>query len=137
VSTLNPRLTISANQRRSQRILLSVPLEVSGKRADGAAFQETAATVAVNAHGALALLRERVQLEQVLLVKNMATSEKVACVVKDLNDGENGTFEVGLEFSEPRPRFWRVAFPPTDWNSRGPEAKRFTLPAVAHEKPVK
>jgi hypothetical protein len=24
--------------------------------------------------------------------------------------------EVGLEFSEPVPRFWRITFPPEDWN---------------------
>jgi hypothetical protein len=30
---------------------------------------------------------------------------------------------VGLEFSDARPSFWRVAFPPEDWTSKHPEAR--------------
>jgi hypothetical protein len=33
---------------------------------------------------------------------------------------------VGIEFDQPSPRSWRISFPPNDWNSRNPEAKRFT-----------
>jgi hypothetical protein len=35
--------------------------------------------------------------------------------------------EIGLEFSEPRPSFWRVAFPPEDWSSRHPEARPLSV----------
>jgi hypothetical protein len=34
--------------------------------------------------------------------------------------------EIGLEFSEPRPTFWRVAFPPEDWSSKHPDARPIT-----------
>ena len=50
-----------ANQRRSQRILLSVPLCVSGRRADGTAFVEHASTLIVNASGGLVALKEAVR----------------------------------------------------------------------------
>jgi hypothetical protein len=36
---------------------------------------------------------------------------------------------VGIEFDEPAPRFWRVAFPPEDWSPHSPEAKRRTVSA--------
>jgi hypothetical protein len=34
-----------------------------------------------------------------------------------------GKSEIGLEFSEPRPAFWRVAFPPEDWSLKHPDAR--------------
>src|SRR5208337_1941519 len=54
------RPCMSANQRRSQRILLAVPLRVSGKRSTGTPFMELTNTLIVNAHGALMVLREPV-----------------------------------------------------------------------------
>jgi hypothetical protein len=44
-----------ANQRRSQRILLAVPLLVSGRHADGTVFVEHAFTLIVNASGGSSL----------------------------------------------------------------------------------
>jgi len=45
-----------------------------------------------------------------------------------------GKAEIGLEFTAPRPTFWRVAFPPEDWTARSPEAARFpqSLRQIAH-----
>jgi hypothetical protein len=129
MSTLNPRIN-PASQRRSQRILLSVQLEVSGERANGSAFSENTATLVVNAHGALIQLREPAVVGQSLLMKNIVTAESVSCVVRDVGTASAGVTEVGVEFAEPRPRFWRVTFPPPDWSPRSPEAKRFASPAA-------
>ena len=125
MSTPNIRPTQTANQRRSQRVLLSVPLRVSGKRLNGAPFVEHTQTLIVNAHGALFPLQEPVREGQGLNVKNVVTGEEVACKVVDLNPGGNGLAEIGVEFAQPNPRFWRVSFPPVDWSARNPESKRF------------
>ena len=125
MSTPNLRPSPSASQRRSQRILLSVRIQVSGKRATGESFSENATTLVVNAHGALLLLHEIVSESQLLHVQNISTGESVACRVVDINSGANGSSEVGVEFSQPAPRFWRVSFPPADWTTKSPEAKRF------------
>jgi hypothetical protein len=91
----------------------------------------------VNEQGALVLIHETVQLEQELQVRNLATAEQTACLVKDMTAGKNGVTEVGLEFADPHPRFWRISFPPADWRSHGPEARRFTTPIVPPRKPAK
>ena len=122
--TPNPRPLASVNQRRSQRILLAVFLLVTGVRANGAPFSERTKTLVVNAHGGLIMLYEPVLSGQILTLSNMATSEEIACTVIDINAGADGTTEVGVEFSETCPRFWRVSFPPADWTPRNPEAKR-------------
>jgi hypothetical protein len=125
VGTPNIRHVSLAQQRRSQRVLLSVPLMVSGVRENRTTFSERATTSVVNAHGALLRLRERVEMEQILRLKNVATGEELDCKVADINRGQDERAEVGVEFLEPSPRFWRISFPPVDWSQRSPEAKRF------------
>ena len=125
MSTSNIRPPQTANQRRSQRIVLSVPLRVSGKLANGTPFVEHTKTLIVSAHGALLQLEEPVQDGQDLNIRNVTTGEEMPCQVVDLNRGANAVIEVGIEFSQPNPRFWRVSFPPADWTARSPEAKRF------------
>ena len=126
--THNPRPGSMVSQRRSQRILLSVPVIVSGKRDNGSPFSERTRTLVVNAHGALILLREPVVVEQVLSIMHVATGEELACNVKDINAGQQELPEVGIEFDHPNARFWRVSFPPAGWSPRSPEAKRFDQP---------
>lgn len=140
MSTLNLRTNPFVNQRRSQRILLCVPLRVSGKQANGTPFAELTNTLIVSAHGALLHLREQVREGQALSLRNVATGEEVPCVVIDVNTGTLGAPEIGVEFTEANPRFWRVSFPPPEWNTRGPEAKRFAsgrAAAVVVPPPVK
>jgi hypothetical protein len=107
---------------------------------NGVAFEEQTSTMIVNAHGALIQLRTVVKLGDLLQVKNLKTAEELHCKVVDINPGSNGVQEVGIEFAEPNPRFWRVSFPPSDWSPRSAEAKRFstasTPAAVAKKQPL-
>lgn len=124
-----------AQQRRSHRIVLSVPIIVSGTRASGAPFKERTTTLVVNAHGALILLREPVIVGQVLSVNHVATGEDLECTVKDINPGQEDIPEIGIAFDHPNARFWRVSFPPEDWSPRSPEAKRYTKQTPLTPKP--
>jgi PilZ domain len=135
MSTPNIRPAQTANQRRSQRILLAVPLRVSGKRANGVPFVEHTKTLIVSAHGALLQLQEPVQNGQSLSLRNVVTGEEAQCAVVDLNPGASGLAEIGVEFAQPNARFWRVSFPPTDWSTRSPEAKRFA--SSPNPEPIK
>jgi len=137
MSTPNLRPSAFASQRRSQRILLSVPVRVSGRRVDGKPFVELTNTLIVNAHGALIQLREPVRERQVLQVRNVITGEELPCTVMDINPGANGVPEVGVEFAKATPRFWRVSFPPADWSSRSPEAKRYASSSRPPSDPAK
>jgi PilZ domain len=135
--TPNIRSSQIANQRRSQRIVLSVPLRVSGKRANGTTFLEHTNTLIVNAQGALLQLEEPVRVGQTLSIRNVTTEEEIPCEVVDLNPGANGVTEIGVEFAQPNPRSWRVSFPPADWSTRSPEAKRFASSPSAPPPPAK
>jgi hypothetical protein len=113
-------------RRRSQRILMQVPIRVRGKDAQGKDFEEYTETLAINAHGALVLLNARVTSGSIVQLRHNKTEEEQECHVAFLGPVRSGRAEIGVEFSVPRPAFWRVAFPPVDWSPKSPEARTVT-----------
>jgi hypothetical protein len=103
-------------KRRSQRLLLQVTVFIRGV-GKGAEFTEETRTLVVNAHGGLLTLTATVQKGQTLHMKNKATGEEQTCKVAYAGTPKDGVAQVGLEFIEPRPDFWRITFPPEDWAS--------------------
>ena len=118
----------TASRRRSQRVLLQVPVLVQGVIGNGGAFEEETETLAVNAHGALLLLAQRVTAGQKLALKHRKTQEEMECSVVWLGPVKGGKYEVGIEFTHSKPGFWRVTFPPEDWTPRHPDARTRPLP---------
>ena len=113
----------SGARRRSQRMLMQVALRLRGVDAQGQDFEEYTETLAINAHGALVLLAARVTSGGVIKLKNVKTEEEQECHVVFLGPVRGGKAEIGLEFTVPRPAFWRVAFPPEDWSPKHPDAR--------------
>ena len=104
-----------AQQRRSMRVLLSVPIYVTGKGKDNKDFEEETRTLVVNAHGALISLAAKVTAGQQITVRNTATQKSMKCRVAYLASPAAGKFQMGIEFTEPCPSFWQIDFPPEDW----------------------
>jgi hypothetical protein len=102
---------------------MQVPVRIRGNNAQGHSFEEHTETLAINAHGALILLNTRVTSGSIVQMKHIKTEEEHECHVAFLGPVRSGRAEIGLEFSTPHPSFWRVAFPPEDWNPRHPEAR--------------
>jgi hypothetical protein len=102
--------------RRSQRVILSVPVTVrtAGERQDGS-FEEETRTMVVNAHGALIALAGKVEKGQSLQLINRATQAELDCRVIYLGPMSGNKVQVGVEFVKPSSGFWGIAFPPEDW----------------------
>ena len=64
-------------------------------------------------------------------VRNVKSGEELQGEVVEIGEPHAGKSEVAVEFLEPSPRFWRIAFPPEDWSARSPEAKGFLTQPVA------
>jgi len=103
---------------------MQVPVRIRGKNAQGAEFEEFTETLAINAHGGLILLNARLTSGAVVHMKHNKTEEEQECHVAFLGPVRGGKAEIGLEFTAPRPTFWRVAFPPEDWTPKSPEARK-------------
>ena len=105
----------SPERRRSHRVQIAIPILVRGKSGDQA-FEEETQTVSVSAHGCKMRIRMEVWRGQEVAIVNPATAEDIACIVTFVGLKEAGKMEIGVEFVEPSPRFWRISFPPEDWD---------------------
>jgi hypothetical protein len=108
-------LSGEAGRRRSMRVLLSVPIVVSGKNVKGESFSEETRTLVVNAHGALIALTEEVVAGEQIDVANRATRKSLACRIVYLGNRQGGKTQMGIEFVTPSSSFWQIDFPPDDW----------------------
>jgi hypothetical protein len=102
---------------------MQVGIRIRGKDTQGTEFEEGTETLAINAHGALVLLTTRLTSGSTVTMRHNKTEEEQECHVAFLGPVRGGKAEIGLEFTSPRPTFWRVAFPPEDWTPRSPEAR--------------
>jgi hypothetical protein len=100
------------NVRRSQRVLLSVPVEVYLQAENASLLSEEGHSLVVNAHGGLVKLAMKVQPGQTLVLKNRESGEQQECRVVHTERGQADTNEVGILFAHPAPHFWGVDFPP-------------------------
>jgi hypothetical protein len=120
-TVVNPNKKVA--QRRSQRLLLRVYVQAERRVNGGQPKNEDTETLAVNAHGALILLAPPVEDGGQLTLLNKRTGETQTCKVVYLGPVESGKIQVGVEFTEPSPQFWRIVFPPEDWASSTKETR--------------
>jgi len=114
-STLASLNELQAERRRSHRVHIAMPVLVRGKKS-GQPFEEQTHTISVNAHGCMVRLAAQVTRTQEIFIINTKTAEELPCTVTTLGQRDGGRQEVGVEFAEPSPVFWRIAFPPEDWD---------------------
>lgn len=121
-TTLIPRkeqapLITDPGRRRSMRVLLSVPVVISGKDIENKEFREDSRTLVVNAHGALIALTTRLAPNQQVMISNPASQVTLLGRVIHTGTTQGGKMQLGLEFAKPAPSFWQIDFPPEDWLS--------------------
>ena len=99
-------------RRRSQRVLMQVAVRIRGADVQGKDIEEETETLAINAHGALVLMKARVTSGSKVLLQHKRTQEEQECRIVFLGDsGEKGS-RIGVEFLTPAPRFWGIDFDP-------------------------
>ena len=104
-----------SDSRRSQRVLLRIPILVRAQFEGDVPLKEDTHTIEINAHGGLLSLAMRVRPGQRLVLKNWVTAIEQECRVVHIREKPMGKNEVGIAFPNPNPKFWNVAFPPPDW----------------------
>jgi PilZ domain len=105
----------NSDRRRSHRVHIMMPVLVRGTKGTQQ-FEEQTVTISVNAHGCMVRLATAVTRNQGISIINPKTAEELPCTVTFLGPKEGGKTEVGIEFAEPSPVFWRIAFPPENWD---------------------
>ena len=114
--------------RRTQRVHIQMAVLVRGM-SKGKPFEEDTKTSTVNANGCLVSMDTPVMRGQQVSIVNSKTVEELTCTVAFISENKGSKSEVGLEFTEPSPLFWRIGFPPEDW-SESSERKRAPAPPL-------
>jgi hypothetical protein len=104
-----------ANRRRSERVMLQIPIVVMTETVEHEQLQEETHTLVVNAHGGLVKLQMEVMAGQPIVLINSRSGAEVAARVVRVENPPGGYTAVAFEFDEPSPKFWPVDFPPADW----------------------
>jgi hypothetical protein len=93
-----------------------MPVEVVAQSLDGETIRQDTRTTVVGAHGALLVLATTSEINPFLLLINKKTGGEAQCRVAYQKRLESGRVELGIEFLDLQPRFWRIAFPPDNWS---------------------
>jgi hypothetical protein len=109
-----------SQERRSERVLLDVPLVIQGVSEGKRPFREETFTVTVSAHGALVMMESKVVPGQRIVLMNPKNWEEQEARVAYVGPDRAGLAQVGVEFTRPSPQFWSLTAPPRTWNSFQP-----------------
>lgn len=95
-------------QRRSRRVLASVPLEIQST-----GQPQSALTAVINLHGALILSFVNWPSGSTIRIKNSGTGLEVSArVVWSGSRDTNGSYKLGVEFQTSSPEFWGELYDP-------------------------
>lgn len=101
-----------AQTRRTDRIVLAIPILVAGTDAMGFVFVEETKTVVVSRYGAKIILKRTLTADQEINVRNIGTGEEADMrVIGQITDCPEG-FCYGVGFLNPSVNIWGVNFPP-------------------------
>ena len=111
---INPPGNLS-DRRRTQRVLLRIPISVRAEFEGDAPITEDTTTLVVNAHGVSIALAMKLRPGQKIVLRNWDTAKEQECRVVHTRARPGGKNEVGITFVSPMPKFWNIDFPPPDW----------------------
>lgn len=113
--TAHATRTAVSNRRRSQRVFLTVRVVARFRLLSREWIVEGESSV-VNAHGGtIQLSVAPMAAGDILTLTNSETEHSESCRVVRIEALSDAGFEVSFAFDRPSPKFWAVAFPPTDW----------------------
>jgi hypothetical protein len=102
-----------SNRRRTERLLLSIPVRVEGFGVSGQKFSENTRTVIINRHGASIQLKQPVTPGLTLTISNlMANRGAEFRVVGPTQPRSDEGGEWGVECKDEKRNIWGIDFPP-------------------------
>ncbi len=104
---------MGSDKRRSDRLMLTVPLTLSGVDPKGADFKDNARTVTLNRHGARILSPRLLTSGQIIRITNLVSRREADFrVVGPLSPHSEKGGEWGVECLDGQENIWGIQFPP-------------------------
>jgi hypothetical protein len=104
----------SLGKRRSDRVLIAIPIDLSATDIHGVRFTEACFTEMVSLHGASVALPRRASTEHPITLHRRSLDLQVQARVLGQLGIRPGFHLYGIAFTEDAPSFWGIAFPPVD-----------------------
>lgn len=102
-------------KRRSDRIVLTIPLRVFGNDAAGHEFRKDGRTLTINRHGARIQVHHALSSGQIIRILNLASRQEAAFrVIGAVAPFTERGGEWGVECVDPKDNIWGVQFPPIE-----------------------
>jgi PilZ domain-containing protein len=98
--------------RRSDRVSISIPLEIFGSDLGGEQFVEQARTVIVSRYGATAVISRKLAPDQELSVRRPEKKIEALTRVVGQIGGQRDSYVYGLALADQNIDFWNIHFPP-------------------------
>jgi hypothetical protein len=99
-------------RRRSERVILRIPITVFGMTKDNRQISEEAETADISRTGALVLARTAFRPGGIIEITSKFSRQCEKFRVVWVNDEQKkGCFETGIEMLAPRDDFWGITFP--------------------------
>jgi hypothetical protein len=111
--------TGTTGRRRSQRVMLRVPILVKTRIGKGTPSGAEGVTLVVNAHGGLLESTLPVADNEEIILAVPYTGKEVGCRVVRSEVTSSGLVRFAFEFGERTCKFWPISFPPEDWEEVG------------------
>lgn len=102
---------LAANRRKSQRVVVNLPVRVIAKNSAGTEISEDTTTVSVSPHGALLELEMKVRKGQKVVLQNPDTGDALECSIDYLGGSHDGRREIGVSFLLHNRTLWQISFP--------------------------
>jgi hypothetical protein len=97
-------------KRRSQRVLLHVPVIVRALNSEGTRVEGLAFTHTINAHGGLLESAFSTKPGQELILVHPHSGKEAKARVVRVQETSDGSYPTAFEFNEFDPHFWHISF---------------------------
>jgi len=103
-------------RRRSERLLLTIPIQVEGEEGAGTKFSESTRTLVINREGARIYLKHAVVPGAIVAVSTQVGKRSARFrIVGPTQPKTQEGGEWGVECLDPKTNLWGIEFPPPDW----------------------
>jgi PilZ domain len=104
------------NKRRSDRVLVALPIELTATDLSGVRFTEACLTEMVSLHGASVALARRASAEHPVTLRRRSLDLEVEARILGQLGIRPGQHIYGIAFTEDSPNFWGIHFPRLEEN---------------------
>jgi hypothetical protein len=110
------RTLTKTGSRSGQRLVVAIPITISGEDAAGQSFTESSATVVVNRGGGKIITTRELALDSTVQITIPSRNRASGARVVSLGEKTGGQQEIAIDLKQPE-NFWGIQFPddPIDW----------------------